>query len=83
MSRRKKCMMCGKTEIIVRDGMCFVCATRDVQDRAEIENLIKRGHTEHCAKAQVWGPMECECEKQGLVPGLVSALIVNAMEGGV
>lgn len=35
------------------------------QDWARITELVESGHTEHCAKRQVWGDGECECPGDG------------------
>ncbi len=29
----------------------------------EINILMQKGHTNHCAKRQIWGDGECECKK--------------------
>jgi len=39
-------------------------------DQQQIDALIKDGHSDHCAKRQVWGDGECECHlyKEGYLP---------------
>jgi hypothetical protein len=37
----------------------------DEEDEAEIKKLTATGHTEHCAKRQVWGDGACECPADG------------------
>ena len=32
-----------------------------MKDYEKIQELIREGHSEHCAKRQVWGDGKCEC----------------------
>lgn len=76
------CMMCGSMEALPSAEMCARCEEQSREDLDEIAHLIREGHTSHCARRQVYGPADgCECEMDNLVPGLVSALIINEMEG--
>ncbi|MBT0666370.1 hypothetical protein KI809_18840 [Geobacter pelophilus] len=40
--------------------------------------LCEQGHTAHCAARQAWGDGVCECQMQGIVPGNVSRMILEA-----
>lgn len=39
------------------------------EDQERIGVLMLEGHTEHCAKRQVWGDGECACPAGGPTPG--------------
>jgi hypothetical protein len=40
-----------------------------------IHGYQKDGHTHNCACRLVWGDGECECNKQGFIPGRASRII--------
>ena len=35
---------------------------REIVERHRIKHLEQAGHTPHCARMQVWGDGECECD---------------------
>lgn len=37
---------------------------KELMDKIKIKQLIKLGHTHHCAYRQVWGDGECECRRR-------------------
>jgi hypothetical protein len=44
----------------------------------KLEVFVKNGHTRHCAQRLLWGDGECECEKKGIIPGLISQTVIEA-----
>jgi len=65
------CPQCGtESEFLAPDDICSGCEIENKENSQRISELIKAGHPEHCAKRQVWGDGECECDlyKQGYDP---------------
>ena len=56
-----KCPQCGNLTVIVSAGICLECLKENEEAEKEITALIRDGHSPHCAKRQVWGDGECEC----------------------
>ena len=75
------CMKCGRMETLPDQETCDKCERQNADDLEQIAHHIREGHTSHCAKRQAWGDGECECNKENVAPGFISALITNAMEG--
>lgn len=48
------------------------------RDKRQIVAFMDEGHTYHCACRLVWGDGQCECGKQGVVPGLLSREVLQA-----
>jgi len=64
------CPQCGVNEKHPRIDICLDCHEQNVNGLKEILSLIEKGHSDHCAKRQVWGDGECECDlyKKGYDP---------------
>ena len=63
--------------------LCLACIlaehANNQQAYAEIVRLEGEGHTNHCGCRQVWGDGQCECQKQGIIPGAVSRMIAESV----
>lgn len=60
------CMICNKEYKRGKQDenlLCRKCDEIQQEEIKEIEEIIKEGHTRHCACRQVWGDGECECSK--------------------
>lgn len=70
-------------EVEFNDGMGFAAdldylsCLNGALDGAACERLIADGHTEHCVARHIWGDGECECKKQGIIPGAISQTIAE------
>ena len=43
---------------------CPLLDGREVADLAQIQKAAEHGHSQNCAEHQVWGGVDCECEKE-------------------
>lgn len=58
-------------------NMCNPCENcKDLY--RQIINLMEEGHTNHCAWRMVSGDGQCECKKQGIIPGPISKEMVKS-----
>ena len=55
---KQLCNQCGIEYSYI--GICKACADDNKRDENKIEELIKNGHSYHCACRMVWGDGECE-----------------------
>ena len=62
--------------------ICGACAIKHAEEsqaeNSKVAELEAQGHTYHCSARQVWGDGECECKLQGIIPGSISRMILNA-----
>ena len=56
------CLQCGEDRALGADNLCFDCAKDNKRDCAQLQTLLDKGHTHHCACRLVWGDGECECK---------------------
>lgn len=56
-----QCPQCGELCNFTINDVCMDCYVENKESNEETNKLIKKGHTEHCAKRMVWGDGECEC----------------------
>lgn len=66
-STKVECPQCGEkvhAGFGLREDICEECHKQNEVDHKLIFRLERKGHTRHCAKRQVWGDGECECEKR-------------------
>jgi NMD protein affecting ribosome stability and mRNA decay len=54
------CVVCGEKPEW-KDDLCKDCYEENTKEQTVIDDLIAKGHTEHCAKRITWGDGECEC----------------------
>ena len=47
------------------------------EELERIEELVREGHTYHCACRMVYGDGECECQLKGIIPGSLSRWICD------
>lgn len=59
------CPQCGKRKLKLINGICISCKNQNVRDQQYIINLVKAGHTQHCAHRLILGDGECECGVEG------------------
>ena len=65
-----KSKQCGELGPGPGDELCDSCKSENETDSRLIAALIEQGHAEHCAKRQIYGDGECECDsyKKGYNP---------------
>lgn len=59
-----ECPQCGEEAWCFVNGTCIICNEENDKMYRQIDTLINTGHTEHCAKRQVYGDGECECRRK-------------------